>query len=133
MKRRYINATAFVVIVLAVGFGSLYLGQHFRGYSQMHSRDSGGWHQVLHDKLHITTEQEIKLADTEKRYRQRRQAQGFKEVTVSLNTVSQERLRRLGLAHGKTRQEVVPLALLAAERLLEGELITKGGAWRIEP
>jgi Spy/CpxP family protein refolding chaperone len=73
MKRRYINATAFVVIVLAVGFGSLYLGQHFRGYSQMHSRDSVGWHKVLHDRLNITAEQDKQLVDTEKRYRQRRQ------------------------------------------------------------
>jgi len=72
-------------------------------------------------------------ASHQQRYRQRRQAQGFKEVTVSLNTVSQERLRRLGLAHGKTRQEVIALALLAAERLLEGELIAKGGTWRIKP
>lgn len=69
----------------------------------------------------------------QQRYRQRRQAQGFKEVTVSLDASSHERLRRLSQAHGKTRQEVLSLALLAAERLLEGELIAKDGAWRIKP
>jgi len=66
-------------------------------------------------------------ASHQQRYRQRRQAQGFKEVTVSLDENSQARLRRLGQTHGKTRQEVVTLALLAAERLLEGELIAKDG------
>jgi hypothetical protein len=65
-------------------------------------------------------------ASQQQRYRQRRQAQGFKEVTVSLDTVSQERLRRLGQVHDKTRQEVVALALLAAERLPDGELIMVG-------
>ncbi|RCV85792.1 hypothetical protein DU506_20265 [Vreelandella rituensis] len=60
-------------------------------------------------------------ASHQQRYRQRRQAQGFKEVTVSLDENSQARLRRLGQAHGKTRQEVVTLALLAAERLLDGD------------
>ncbi|MBZ0329349.1 hypothetical protein KZO25_03350 [Halomonas sp. ANAO-440] len=72
-------------------------------------------------------------ASHQQRYRQRRRRQGFKEVTVSLEAGSHERLRRLGQAHGKTRQEVMKLALLAAERLLDGELIAKGGAWRIEP
>lgn len=72
-------------------------------------------------------------ASHQQRYRQRRQAQGFKEVTVSLDASSQARLRRMGQAYGKTRQEVMTLALLAAERLLDGELIAKGGAWRIEP
>jgi hypothetical protein len=52
---------------------------------------------------------------------------------VSLDADSQTRLRRLSQAHSKTRQEVMKLALLAAERLLDGELIAKGGAWRIEP
>lgn len=73
MKRRYINATAFIVVVLAVGFGSLYLGQHFMTMPHVHTRDSSGWHQVLHEKLHITPEQDAKLDDIEKRYRQRRQ------------------------------------------------------------
>lgn len=74
MKRRYINATAFILIVLAVAFGGLYLGQHFmRMPHDHHTRDSGSWHQALHDKLHITSEQETKLADIEKRYRQRHQ------------------------------------------------------------
>ncbi|MCP5361692.1 MAG: periplasmic heavy metal sensor, partial [Hyphomicrobiales bacterium] len=74
MKRRYINATAFILIVLAVAFGGLYLGQHVMQMPhEHHARDSGSWHQTLHDKLHITREQEVKLADIEKRYRQRRQ------------------------------------------------------------
>ncbi len=74
MKRRYINATVFILIVLAVAFGGLYLGQHIMQMPhEHHTRDSGSWHQTLHDKLHITKEQEAKLADIEKRYRQRRQ------------------------------------------------------------
>ncbi len=74
MKKRYINATFFIVIVLATAFSGLYLGQHFMQMPhEHHARDSGSWHQVLHDKLHITAEQETKLTDIEKRYRQRRQ------------------------------------------------------------
>lgn len=74
MNRRYINATLFIVIVLAVAFGGLYLGQHFmQRPHEHHARDSGSWHHVLHDKLHITQEQEAKLVDIEKRYLQRRQ------------------------------------------------------------
>lgn len=74
MKKRYLNATAFLLIVLATAFGSLYLGQHFmQGPQEHHSRDAGSWHQVLHDRLHITQEQEVELVDIEKRYRQRRQ------------------------------------------------------------
>jgi hypothetical protein len=38
----------------------------------------------------------------------------------------------LSQAPSKTRQEVMKLALLAAERLLDGGLIAKGGTWRIE-
>lgn len=72
-------------------------------------------------------------AKHQQRYRQRRRAQGVKEVTVSLEADSRGRLRRLGQVHGKTQQEVVKLALLAAERLLDGESIAKGGTWRIEP
>lgn len=74
MKKLYINATVFLLILLATAFGGLYLGQHFMQTPQMHhTRDSGSWHQLLHDKLHITREQEIKLSDIEKNYRQRRQ------------------------------------------------------------
>lgn len=45
-------------------------------------------------------------ASHQQRYRQRRRAQGFKEVTVSLDASSQARLHRMGQAYGKTRQEV---------------------------
>jgi hypothetical protein len=53
------------------------------------------------------------------------------EVVLGLNS-SQVGFQQFS-EPGKTRQEVVKLALLAAERLLDGELIAKGGAWRIEP
>lgn len=73
MRKRYVNAAVFLLIVLATAFGGLYLGQHFINPPHVHNRDSGSWHQVLHDKLHITPEQDAKLADIEKSYRQRRQ------------------------------------------------------------
>ncbi len=74
MKRRYINAAVFLLIVLVTAFGGLYLGQYFMHAPDTHyTGDSGNWHRILHDKLHITTEQDAKLTDIEKRYRQRRQ------------------------------------------------------------
>lgn len=73
MKKRYINASVFLLILLSAAFGGLYLGQHFMNPPHMHTRDSGGWHQLLHDKLHITPEQDTKLEKIEKHYRQRRQ------------------------------------------------------------
>lgn len=73
MKKRYINASVFLLILLSAAFGGLYIGQHFIGQPRDHHADSGGWHQILHDKLHITPEQDAKLEEIEKRYRQRRQ------------------------------------------------------------
>ncbi|WP_336275031.1 hypothetical protein [Vreelandella indica] len=40
---------------------------------------------------------------------------------MSLDESSQARLRRMGQAYGKSRQEVATFALLAAERLLDGD------------
>lgn len=75
MKKRYINATLFLLIVLAVAFTGQYIGTHYmQGHDDHnHHTDSAGWHKVLHDRLHITAEQDKQLIDTEKRYRQHRQ------------------------------------------------------------
>lgn len=73
MKKRYINAAAFLLIVLATAFGGLYLGQHLIGQPRDHHADSAGWHRILHEKLQITAEQATKLSDVEKNYQQRRQ------------------------------------------------------------
>ncbi len=73
MKKRYINATVFILILLAVAFGGQYIGTHYmRSHSHDHHTDSAGWHEVLHDRLNITAEQDKQLVDIEKRYRQRR-------------------------------------------------------------
>ena len=74
MKKRYINASIFLIVVLATTFGGLYLGQNLmHGPHTQHNHDSAGWHQVLHEKLNITPEQDVKLSEIEKRYKQRRQ------------------------------------------------------------
>jgi len=74
MKRRYVNATLFLLIVLATAFGGLYLGQHFMRLPDTHyAGDSGNWHRILHDKLHVTPEQDVRLEEIERHYRQRRQ------------------------------------------------------------
>ncbi|PIR33662.1 MAG: heavy metal resistance protein [Alphaproteobacteria bacterium CG11_big_fil_rev_8_21_14_0_20_44_7] len=73
MKKRYINATLFLLIVLAVAFGGQYIGTHYmQSHDHKHHTDSVGWHKVLHDRLNITAEQDKQLVDIEKRYRQRR-------------------------------------------------------------
>jgi len=74
MKKRYINATLFLLIVLTVAFGAQYIGtQTMQGHDHKNHTDSVNGHKVLHDRLHITAEQDEQLMDTEKRYRQRRQ------------------------------------------------------------
>lgn len=74
MKKRYVTATVFMLVVLATAFGGVYIGQYFMQASRAyHAHDSGGWHQILHDKLYISKEQETELTDIEKHYRQRRQ------------------------------------------------------------
>jgi Spy/CpxP family protein refolding chaperone len=74
MKRRYVNATLFLLIVLATAFGGLYLGQHFMPKPHVHQiQSASSWHQILHDKLHITPEQDVRLEEIERHYRQRRQ------------------------------------------------------------
>lgn len=73
MKQRHVAAAAFLLILLSAAFGGLYIGQHFIGQPRNHHADSAGWHQALHEKLHITPEQVAKLSGMEKRYQQRRQ------------------------------------------------------------
>ena len=73
MRKRYINATFFLLIVLAVAFGGQYIGTHYmQGHSHDQHTDAAGWHNILHDRLNITAEQDKQLVDIEKRYRQRR-------------------------------------------------------------
>ena len=74
MKKRYINATFFLLVILAVAFGGQYIGTHYmQGHSHDQHTDAAGWHNILHGRLHITAEQDNQLVDIEKRYRQRRQ------------------------------------------------------------
>jgi len=73
MKKRYINATAFILILLLVAFGGQYVGKHFmHSHEHEHHANSSDWHQALHDHLDITPKQYEKLEETESRYRQRR-------------------------------------------------------------
>jgi len=73
MKKRYINATIFMLVVLATAFGGVYLGQSvMQDNHANHNSDSANWHQLLHNKLQITSEQDEKLAVIEKNYRQQR-------------------------------------------------------------
>ena len=43
-----------------------------QGHEHGQHTDAAGWHNILHDRLNITAEQDNQLVDIEKRYRQRR-------------------------------------------------------------
>jgi Spy/CpxP family protein refolding chaperone len=74
MKKRYVNATFFILIVLATAFGGLYLGQSAMQDNHVHQNsESADWHQLLHKKLQISAEQDAQLSEIEKHYRQQKQ------------------------------------------------------------
>ena len=72
MKRRYINATIFLLILLATAFAGQYIGNHFIHNKHVHQNsESANWHKLLHEKLNITPAQDAKLEKIEKLYRQK--------------------------------------------------------------
>ena len=72
MKKRYLNAVLFIVVLLAVAFCGLFLGQrHMHNkMKDMHVDSTSAWHNVLHEKLHLTAEQETYFKNLEKEYLQ---------------------------------------------------------------
>ena len=70
MKKRYISATIFLLFVLITAFCGIYLGQNI---PINRNSDSANWHQLLHDKLHITDAQDAKLDILERKYSQKKQ------------------------------------------------------------
>lgn len=69
------KAYFFVILLLMTALGSLYIGKHFLQQQMPPSEsESANWHHVLHDRLHITQEQDEKLKALEVHYMERRQA-----------------------------------------------------------
>lgn len=76
MKKRYINATLFMLMAIVTAFAGLYIGQHFLQKEHIHQNSqSANWHQVLHNKINITPQQNATLKNIETRYRQQRKYQ----------------------------------------------------------
>jgi len=75
MKKRYINAIIFIIIIILTSFGSLYIGQSFLQKEHAdHNSDSVNWHAILHHKLAITKEQDTKLTEIEEIYMKKRKS-----------------------------------------------------------
>ena len=58
---------------------------------------------------------------------------GKPEQRLDIVLVTLVKTTKLRDGHIQRAGDMVKLALLAAERLLDSELIAKGGVWRIEP
>jgi len=75
MKKRYINAIIFIIIIILTSFGGLYIGQsliHREPINQ--NSNSVNWHKTLHHKLKITSKQDRELSELEKKYFDKRQS-----------------------------------------------------------
>ena len=73
MKKRYINAIILILIILVVGFVALYVGQRFISGHDNKAGHGYDMHHLLHEELHITDEQDQKLAEIEQDFRHHRQ------------------------------------------------------------
>lgn len=75
MNKTNRTAYSFVALLLLTALGSLYIGKHFlQQQAPLSNSESPNWHYILHDRLHITQEQDEKLKSLEIHYMERRQA-----------------------------------------------------------
>lgn len=63
MKKRYLNASIFIIVIIAVAFTGLFVGQKF-----MHLKMQKDWHIILHNKLELTNQQNIEITKLENIY-----------------------------------------------------------------
>lgn len=69
MKKRYINASLLILIVLIIAFAGFYAGQKYMPHSTAH----GDIHSYLHHTLNLTPDQDTKLNKIETKYHGRKE------------------------------------------------------------
>ena len=73
MKKRYINASILILIVIGLTFATLYVGQSFMSGHHIDGDHRGyDMHNYLHDKLQITNEQDQQLTEIEQQFNQQK-------------------------------------------------------------
>tara|TARA_R110000868_G_scaffold411035_1_gene701463 strand:- start:37811 stop:38260 length:450 start_codon:yes stop_codon:yes gene_type:complete len=70
MKRRYLNALLFLVLVVGISFVGFYLGKNMMHQGEHPHSNATEWHTLLHRQLDLTNQQELELAKLEKVYLQ---------------------------------------------------------------
>lgn len=74
MEKRYINALLLILIVLAVAFTALFIGQRYFYHHHHHANHAAvDMHNYFHNQLGITAKQDTKLSRIEKHYNKKRQ------------------------------------------------------------